>query len=205
MSNNWTFLAKSVVSALVLALSIMGYAPAAMAESIVGIGAVIEKKSNGRFQIIETVENGPAARAGVMAGEYIAAVDARASRGMDLDELVALVRGTEGSFVTLNLTNERETSNRDVRMMRARMELQCFLEGSINLRVSVFNGSGYVQGNVGNQFVNLNIFGGRASGSIGNQNVWLDIYVDDVYNRVSIQGWVRNTYVRWDGSSGFRC
>ncbi len=203
MSKNWTFMAKNVVFAIGLSLSIVGFTPAVLAESFVGVGAVIEKKSNGRFQIIQTLDNSPIAAAGVIAGEYVTAVDAQPARGMDLDALVGLIRGPEGTFVTLSLTNERQTSARDVRVVRARMDVPCFLEGNINLSTSIFSGSGSIQGYIGNQSVNLNVFNGRANGYVGNQSVWLDVGIDETYNRILIQGWIRSTYVRWEGVGGY--
>lgn len=71
-----------------------------------GIGAAISKRF-GYGAIISVLPNGPAAKAGVEAGDIIEAIDGRSTREMSLAELRTLLSGQQGSNVSLSIVRAR--------------------------------------------------------------------------------------------------
>ncbi len=170
--------------------------------SVAGVGVVVERHRNGNFEIIDLVAGGPAAVAGVLRGEVITAVDNQSTEGLTLEELVSRIRGPEGTLVTLSL--KKRSSIRDVRLVRARITLNCYMEGNVQLSVSVSSGSGYIQGYVGRDRLDLNVFGGRATGTFKGDAIGF-YFSEDQFggNRVSLSGWVRGQRVGWTGFNGW--
>ncbi|SCX77798.1 S41 family peptidase [Alkaliphilus peptidifermentans] len=67
-----------------------------------GIGAYIEEKE-GKVYIDETIDDSPAKKAGLKAGDEIYTVDSIPTKGMTVQEAVNLIRGEEGTKVTLEI------------------------------------------------------------------------------------------------------
>lgn len=65
-----------------------------------GIGAGLFEE-NGRIMIEYTFKDSPAEKAGVLAGDVIVEVDGEDVRGMNTAELIGVVRGDEGTDVTI--------------------------------------------------------------------------------------------------------
>jgi carboxyl-terminal processing protease len=68
-----------------------------------GIGATLKQITGGAIQIVSTFENSPARKGGVKAGDIIDAVNGTKVTGLSTTEVVAMVRGTRGTTVTLSL------------------------------------------------------------------------------------------------------
>ena len=97
-------------------------------ETLVGIGATLEKSASGDVRIIGLVPNAPAEKAGLLAGDLIAQV--RASpfeapvmvRDLPLASVVALIRGPVGAPV--EITYVRGISDAiDVSIVRQEFEV----------------------------------------------------------------------------------
>ncbi|MDR7421375.1 MAG: S41 family peptidase, partial [Armatimonadota bacterium] len=71
-------------------------------EEFVGIGIVIEDRA-GQPVITDVLENSPAGEAGVRGGDVILAVDGVPTAGRSLEEVSQMIRGAEGTTVTLRL------------------------------------------------------------------------------------------------------
>ena len=69
---------------------------------ISGVGLVLEERSDGAVVVVSVIDGSPAARAGVPPGARITAVDGRNVEGLDLPAIVALVKGEEGTTVTMS-------------------------------------------------------------------------------------------------------
>jgi carboxyl-terminal processing protease len=70
------------------------------AASIVGIGAVIVER-DGSAVVRDLVPNGPAMKAGVISYDKILQVDDRQTDQLSLKEVVALIRGPQGTEVKI--------------------------------------------------------------------------------------------------------
>ncbi|MDP3062535.1 MAG: S41 family peptidase [Chloroflexota bacterium] len=86
-----------------------------------GIGAYV-RDQDGEIVIIGTFAGGPAERAGLKAGDVIEAVSGESVQGRSLEEAVALVRGPEGSQVTLRVRSPGQEP-REVEVTRGTIQL----------------------------------------------------------------------------------
>ncbi|MCS6782469.1 MAG: S41 family peptidase, partial [Gloeomargarita sp. SKYG98] len=86
----------------------------------VGIQLAQEEKTN-RLVVIAPIEDTPAARAGILAQDYIVSIDGRSTKGMDINEAVSLIRGKPGTTVTLVI--ERGGQLLTFTLKRERIEL----------------------------------------------------------------------------------
>lgn len=75
-----------------------------------GIGAEIGRKSD-QIVIIAPLENSPADRAGIRAGDIIYSIDDKETLGMNLDEAVSLIRGSAGTVVRLALLRNDQSAS----------------------------------------------------------------------------------------------
>jgi len=85
-----------------------------------GIGAEIGIK-NDQLQIIAPLPDTPAAKAGLLAGDAILAIDATTTEAMTVEEAVSLIRGKKGTSITLTIgrVNEKKEARRlDISIVR---------------------------------------------------------------------------------------
>jgi carboxyl-terminal processing protease len=85
-----------------------------------GIGVVITLDEEGQVVIVNPIEGTPAAEKGLMAGDVIVAVDDVNIEGMALDEVVAMIKGEEGTDVKITVFRPSENSNIDYLITRQR-------------------------------------------------------------------------------------
>lgn len=90
--------------------------------AFVGVGITISQAEQG-FQIMEVEENGPAKEAGVQAGDLLVQVDGQDVARMDANQVKELVRGEEGSTVTLGLLRQEEALSLPVERRRIQVQV----------------------------------------------------------------------------------
>ena len=73
---------------------------------------------NGFVKVISPIDDTPAARAGLKAGDLITRIDDRPVKGMSLNEAVNLMRGKPGAEITLTIVREGVDRPFDVKLMR---------------------------------------------------------------------------------------
>lgn len=94
-----------------------------MANSYVGIAITIQQtEEEDGFLVIKVDAGGPADKAGMLPGDRIVAVDGISTVGMPPNEGSLLVRGEEGTPVTLTI--RRESEEFDLTMIRHQVEVQ---------------------------------------------------------------------------------
>lgn len=71
------------------------------------------------IKVISPIDDTPAQRAGIQAGDIIVRIDGRSIKGLDLDEAVGLMRGEPDSKITLTIVREGRSEPFDVSMERA--------------------------------------------------------------------------------------
>jgi len=86
--------------------------------SYVGIGTEMAVR-NGAVIILTVYPDSPAARAGIMPGDHITAIDGKSTDGLAIAELVPLVRGDAGT--PLNLGIERNGANLSFTLTREKI------------------------------------------------------------------------------------
>jgi carboxyl-terminal processing protease len=89
--------------------------------SLEGIGAVIGER-DGKLLVVGPLPNSPAEKAGLLAGDYISAVNGESTDPLSVDEAVSKIRGEGGTTVRLTIVREGEET-RDVDVVRGTIEI----------------------------------------------------------------------------------
>ena len=102
----------------------------------VGIGiTIIQAEDSSGLEVVEVQPEGPAMEAGMQPGDLITAIFDQSAVGMTTDEARNLVRGEEGTFVSITVRREEQELNLSVK--RARIETVVasgqLLDGNIGL------------------------------------------------------------------------
>jgi carboxyl-terminal processing protease len=87
-----------------------------------GIGAYLDMR-NGQGYVVAPIDGSPADKAGLRAGDLIIEVDGQPTMGWTIEELVAQIRGPEGSTVTLTIQHVDEEETVDIVIERDRIEV----------------------------------------------------------------------------------
>lgn len=108
-----------------------------------GLGIEITQE-DGFVKVVSPIDDTPADRAGLMAGDFITHVDGESILGLTLQESVDLLRGEIGSPVTLTVAREGEVPF-DVEIIRDEIKIRAVrhrAEGDIGyIRVTTFSGN----------------------------------------------------------------
>jgi len=91
--------------------------------NFVGLGVELRSASE-KLLVIHVIANGPADEAGILAGESITRVEDATTSEHNPDHVADLLRGPEGSEVSLTVANKDGTS-RELRVKRRRVEVPC--------------------------------------------------------------------------------
>ncbi|MBW0147411.1 S41 family peptidase [Marinobacter arenosus] len=107
---------------------------------------------NGFVKVIAPIDDTPAQKAGVQAGDLIIKLDEKPVKGMGLEEAVKLMRGKPGTILTLTIMREGESAPIEIKVERDVIKVT-----SVKSRM-LDNGYGYVritqfQADTGGQFL----------------------------------------------------
>lgn len=80
-----------------------------------GIGAELDKKNN-QLVIVSTIDNSPAQKAGIQAGDAIVKVNDQDTSSWSVDQAVAAIRGNKGTTVKLGIV--RNNQEQDITITR---------------------------------------------------------------------------------------
>jgi len=106
--------------------------------SFEGIGAEIGLRNN-LLTIISPLDDSPAQKAGLRAGDSIIQIDGQISAEMSIEDAVKLIRGEKGSTVILTIFREGENDTRDISVERDTIEIK-------NITIEpVVNGIGFIR------------------------------------------------------------
>ena len=86
-----------------------------------GIGAELEVKDN-YVVVLAPLDNTPASRGGIKAGDKILAVDGKPLLTADANEAVKVIRGAVGTKVTLTILSDGDSKSHDITLTRATIE-----------------------------------------------------------------------------------
>ncbi|MFW6059429.1 MAG: S41 family peptidase [Phycisphaeraceae bacterium] len=127
-----------------------------MEGSFSGIGAEVEQHQN-RIRIVTPLEDSPAWKAGVMAGDVILEIEGESTLDMTLPEAVRLLTGEEGTDVTIRVRHENG-EEQDITITRGVIQVQTVrgfrrdADQEYDFLLDDENGVGYIR---------LTQFGGR--------------------------------------------
>ena len=107
-----------------------------------GLGLVISA-DNGAIKVVSPMDDTPASKAGIKAGDIILAVDGKGLQGLSLDKVQELLRGAAGTKVTLTLMRGGDDKSFEVKLERAAIEVEAVKshrEGDVGyIRIPAFN------------------------------------------------------------------
>jgi carboxyl-terminal processing protease len=72
-----------------------------------GLGLVVQSE-DGAVKVVSPMDGTPAGRAGILAGDYITAIDGQSVVGLPLDAAVKQMRGPIGTSITLTVAREKQ-------------------------------------------------------------------------------------------------
>ena len=87
-----------------------------------GVGMEIGERK-GAIKIISPIENSPAQRAGLRAGDEIVKIDNKYTTDLNVDEAVDLIRGPKGTNVVLTIFREEWGETREITLTRDVIEI----------------------------------------------------------------------------------
>lgn len=88
-----------------------------------GIGALVQMK-DGRPVIVAPMDNSPAQKSGVRAGDIILQVDGKDTAGQSLTEVVDQILGPAGTKVTITVERPDSGQTQNITITRARIEIK---------------------------------------------------------------------------------
>jgi carboxyl-terminal processing protease len=103
-----------------------------------GVGMEIANE-NGVLTVIAPIEDTPAAKAGIKAGDKIISIDGKPAQGMAVFDAVKLLRGPKGSSVKVTIKGAEDNVLREVTLVRDIIQVK-------SIRYDLFDGNiGYIK------------------------------------------------------------
>jgi len=87
-----------------------------------GIGIVVAVDKDDHIVVVSPIKNTPGEKAGIKSGDIIIEVNNKKVSGKNLDEAVALMRGPEGTKVTLTIMREGKTFTKTIKREIIKLE-----------------------------------------------------------------------------------
>ncbi|MGE4293660.1 MAG: S41 family peptidase [Desulfovibrio sp.] len=108
-----------------------------------GIGIEISM-DNGRLVVVSPIEDTPAYKAGLQAGDFILEIDGESTEGMSLTDAVDHIRGEKGTPVSLTILHRDSNRPDEVEIVRGTIPIisvktEVLDEGYLYVRVTRFN------------------------------------------------------------------
>jgi carboxyl-terminal processing protease len=107
-----------------------------------GLGIEVTQE-NGFVKVVAPMDDTPADRAGILAGDLITHVNAESVMGLTLNDAVDLMRGPVGSEITITISREGEPEPFDVSITRETITIAAVRsrleDDAVVLRVTTFN------------------------------------------------------------------
>ena len=111
---------------------------ASLRGSFDGVGVQVDLRDQ-KLHVVAPIDGSPAAAAGLRPGDIITRVDGKEIRGMELNDIVLLIRGPRGTTVTLTIERTGQPEPLTVPIERAEIKVQ-----SVRSRV-LEDGLGYLR------------------------------------------------------------
>jgi carboxyl-terminal processing protease len=99
-----------------------------------GIGLTVNAVKGG-LRVTSVFKRSPAERAGIEVGETIVSVEGRSIAGLDSDAATALIKGPEGTEVTIGVRDDEDGRTRQERLVRAQISVPV-----VNSKLETVNG-----------------------------------------------------------------
>ena len=111
-----------------------------------GLGIEVTQEE-GFVKVVSPIDDTPAAKAGMVAGDFITHVDGESVLGLTLDDAVELMRGPVGSEIVITVVREEVAEPFDVSIIRDTIKLIAVRSRTVGdtvvLRITTFNNQTY--------------------------------------------------------------
>lgn len=104
-----------------------------------GIGVMVNQTEDGAIEIVKVFSGSPAEESGILPGDCIIGVDDLAVSGMDMNQVIAYIKGTEGSTVEITVSREGAAEPLTMAVERRDVEID-----TVTCRM-LEDGIGYIQ------------------------------------------------------------
>ncbi len=94
----------------------------ALGGNVVGIGVILGQRESS-VVVVSVISDGPAQDAGMLAGDEFLEVDGQSVAGMETDQVAALVRGEEGTSVSVTVNRPSTAERLTFDMIRAQIRV----------------------------------------------------------------------------------
>ncbi|MEK6793131.1 MAG: S41 family peptidase [Spirochaetota bacterium] len=111
-----------------------------MAGEFGGLGIQLGMNDDGWLMVMAPIEGTPAERAGIRSGDIIAEIEGKSTKGMAIEQAVRILRGKEGTKITISLAREGESEPIKVTLIRAKIIIK-----SVKTEFITNEGIGYVR------------------------------------------------------------
>lgn len=108
----------------------------------VGLGIEMKAEAGRGMSLVNVLPESPAAEAGLVAGDYVVAIDGHDCRNMSTDEAASRLKGTPGSRVRLDVSGLTAADRRSVTVSRRAVQVKSIPVAKI---VDESRGIGYIQ------------------------------------------------------------
>ncbi|NMM45735.1 S41 family peptidase [Rhodospirillaceae bacterium KN72] len=109
-----------------------------------GLGIEVSLDESGLVKVVSPIDDTPAAKAGILAGDLISHLDGDPVKGMTLNDAVEHMRGPVGADITLTIIREGVAEPFEVVLTRDKIQIQSVrsrMEGDIGyIRITSFSG-----------------------------------------------------------------
>ena len=99
-----------------------------------GLGIEVSMEA-GVIKVISPIDDTPAARAGIKAGDYIVRIDGEQVRGKTLMEAVNLMRGQVGTSIVITIRRKGLNRAKDIKIIREIIEITSVVSKLVNNKV----------------------------------------------------------------------
>ncbi len=103
-----------------------------------GLGIEVNMDESGLVRVVSPIDDTPAARAGIEAGDLISKLDGENVKGKTLNEAVEIMRGPVGADIVLTIIREGVAEPFEVTLVRDKIQVQ-------SVRSRVENNIGYIR------------------------------------------------------------
>ncbi|MBC8134668.1 MAG: S41 family peptidase [Fibrella sp.] len=84
-----------------------------------GIGTTLDITKDGRIVVIETIDNSPAAKMGVLAGDIVTQVNNHSTKGKSLDQVTEQIKGDPGTSIRMTVARKNHAAPIHLLLTRA--------------------------------------------------------------------------------------
>jgi len=109
-----------------------------------GLGIVVGIKDE-NLAVVAPIEKTPADKAGIKAGDQIRFIDKKATKNMPLEQAVSMMRGEEGTKVTLGIYRPASKERKDFQLTRAKIDVPSITSKILENKVGYIRMSSFTE------------------------------------------------------------